>query len=476
MKSPSKRPVVVIAGATGFVGKALISALRSHYRLICLTRGQIDESNVFCNPDITWRQCDLFSLIDAEKALGCADYAFYLVHSMMPSARLTQGSFEDMDLIMADNFARAASLNGIKQIIYLGGLVPDKGKKLSLHLRSRLEVEKTLGSYGVPVTALRAGLIIGAEGSTFRILVRLVERMRFMVLPKWMYSLTHPISLSDVIEIMRYCLGNPFTFNQSFDIGGPDVMTYHDMVKKIAEVMGYKRHILTIPFFSSKLAGLLLSLFTNSPKSLVAPLVESIKTPMVAGNLRLQNEMSLPGMSFDKSVKLALSIKSGVNERTTPRKKSKKLSKQNNVMSVRSVQRLPLPGGIDADWVALHYSTWLPGLFKTFIKVKVDYKGCYFYFRFLRKSLLDLTFSHDRSSKDRPLYYITGGLLARLNLLPHKGRFEFREVLDNKYVLAAIHDYVPTIPWFIYNLTQARLHIWVMHKFGKHLTQINGNQ
>ncbi|MFZ5595921.1 MAG: NAD-dependent epimerase/dehydratase family protein [Bacillota bacterium] len=469
------RPVVVIAGATGFVGRALLSLLIPRYRVIGLTREPVEEGQDWGQPghkDLIWRQCDLFSLIDAEKALAGADFAFYLVHSMMPSARLTQGHFEDMDLIAADNFARAAAMAGVKQIIYLGGLVP-KAKDLSLHLRSRLEVEETLGSKGVPVTALRAGLIIGTSGSTFRIMVRLVQRLKFMVFPGWMMSQTHPIALPDILTILDHCLGNPETYGKSFDVGGPDVMTYREMILQIAEVLGYKRKIYTIPFFPARVASFLLSVLTNSPRALVNPLVDSLKVPMVAEKRILQEKLNLPGMPFAEAVKLALSIQPLQREENRPRAPRQK--KKSAVLSVRSVQRLPLPEGWNADWVALHYSYWLPRLFRTIVKVKVDSKGCYFYFRFFPKSLLDLTFSFDRSSKDRPLYYITGGLMARLGRLPHQGRLEFREVLKNSHVLVAIHDYVPSIPWFLYSITQARLHLWVMHNYRKHLASLSGD-
>ena len=463
------RPVVAIAGSTGFVGRALMRELQSWYKIVALTRLSVKESHRRSWTDdtgIEWRRCDLFSLTDAEEALQGVNYAFYLVHSMMPSARLTQGKFQDMDLILADNFARAAAKAGIKQIIYLGGLVPD-APNLSLHLRSRLEVENTLGAHGVPVTALRAGLVIGANGSTSRILVRLAEKYRFMVFPRWMMSLTHPIALPDIINILHYCMGNPKTFNESFDVGGPDVMTYKELILTVAKILNRKCHITDAPFFPTWLASIMLSITSASPLALVKPLVESLKHPMVAKDRRLQEEMKLPGMPFVDAVKLAISAKE-------PRSKIKPpiVAERRKILSVRSVQRLIMPPGKDADWVALHYSRWLPKLFPVIIKVKVDQLGCYFYVRFLRRSFLDLTFSHESSSKDLALYYITGGFLAKLNQLPHRGRLEFRAVSNNRYVLAAIHYYVPTIPWYLYNITQALLHVWVMNKYGKHLERL----
>ena len=165
-----ERKTIVIAGATGFVGRALAPALAPTARVIGLSRGARTPDSVYAE----WRACDLFSLLDAEHALEGADVAFYLVHSMMPSAHLTQGHFRDLDLVCADNFARAAKSRGVRQIIYLGGLVPEGGA-LSPHLESRLEVERALGAYGVPVTSLRAGLVIGAGGSSFAMLQRAVS-------------------------------------------------------------------------------------------------------------------------------------------------------------------------------------------------------------------------------------------------------------------------------------------------------------
>ena len=149
---------------------------------------------------------DSFSVQQTRDALEGADVAVYLVHSMSPNSRLTQGRFEDLDLLLADNFGRAASAAGVQRIVYLGGLMPKEDpSELSAHLASRFEVEKALGAHGVPVTAVRAGLVVGAEGSSLNILVRLVERLPLMVCPSWTSSRTQPIALSDVVEILARC-------------------------------------------------------------------------------------------------------------------------------------------------------------------------------------------------------------------------------------------------------------------------------
>lgn len=228
------KPVVAIAGASGYIGQNLIEKLEGRVNIIGLSRnGDKREDAV----SVTWRSCDLFSLADAEKGLKGADIAVYLVHSMMPSAKLTQGNFEDMDVILADNFAQAAKKQGIKKLIYLGGIIPDHAPKLSRHLKSRLEVERILRAYGTPVTALRAGLIVGPKGSSFPILAKLVKRLPSMILPKWTRTNTQPVALPDVMNSLGKLTMEEEPQNRSIDIGGPDVMTYRSMMEQTAEIM-----------------------------------------------------------------------------------------------------------------------------------------------------------------------------------------------------------------------------------------------
>ncbi|MEM6993976.1 MAG: NAD-dependent epimerase/dehydratase family protein, partial [Myxococcota bacterium] len=160
-------PNIAIAGATGFVGRAWCDTFRDRYRIVGLSRGGREPAPG--RGPHEWRQCDLFSLLQVETALVGVDVAVYLVHSMMPTDRLTQASFAELDLILADNFGRAAARQGVRRIVYLGGLIPQSVDSLSRHLASRLEVEAALAAHGVPVTTLRAGLVVGAQGSSFRI-------------------------------------------------------------------------------------------------------------------------------------------------------------------------------------------------------------------------------------------------------------------------------------------------------------------
>ncbi|MBI5208367.1 MAG: NAD(P)H-binding protein [Elusimicrobia bacterium] len=467
MDNPSgpaaQRPAVVIAGATGFVGWHLARALCRDHRVVGLSRTPPSDDDT----PVEWRACDLFSLRQTEEALKGATQAFYLVHSMLPSARLTQGSFEDMDLICADNFARAAAQAGVKQIVYLGGLIPDE-PELSQHLSSRLEVEETLASYGVPVTALRAGIIIGPHGPSFRIFRTLVERIPVIPCPAWTSSLTQPIALDDVLRLLRYCLEHPSRQNRDFDIGSPDVMTYRRLLERTASLLRLKRKFLHVPLIGTTWCRLWLCRVTGAPKAMVGPLLESVKHSMVARDRKLQEAAGIPGIPFEDAVAAAIAGEKGPG-RTVPPPAARSSRRTSRPNDVRSVQRMALPKGLSARWAAEQYSAWLPGFFRTILRAEVDEKkNVRFVLLFPRVNLLELAFSKERSGRtDRQVFIITGGVLARKVVrASSRPRLEFREVLHGSVMLVAIHDYRPTLPWFVYNITQALVHLWVMRSFG----------
>lgn len=456
MNSSVEESTVVIAGARGFVGQALIERLRGHANIIGLSRRSSNEDGV------EWRQCDLFSRMDTVEALKGADYAVYLVHSMLPSARLTQGDFEDFDLICADNFARAAQDNGIKHIVYLGGILPD-GAGVSRHLESRHEVEHALAAYDTPVTSLRAGMIVGPNGSSTAIVVRLVQKLPVMLCPSWTRELTQPIALQDVIGLIEFTLGNDTLYDQIFDVGGPDIMTYKMMMERTAGLMSLKRTFFDFPAVAPALSSGWVSLFTGAPMELVRPLIESLEHSMVAhdGDLVTRSGMALTPFadSMGEAVRFEVSRKSNVvafDKRGASRQKEK---------VVRSVQRLPLPAGRDATWVAAEYMRWLPDFLSPFLRVEIDGINTRFFANGVSKPLLELELA-EVSATDRQLFWIVGGLLAHANT---KGRLEFREVLGGKAVMAAIHDFEPRLPWYIYRYSQALAHLFVMDSFADHL-------
>jgi uncharacterized protein YbjT (DUF2867 family) len=466
-RARKEHPSVAIAGASGFVGRALASKLSATHDVIALARHAEAQTS---GEHVEWRSCDLFNLRNAERALAGADVAVYLVHSMMPSARLTQGRFDDLDLICADNFARAAEANGVRLIVYLGGLLPASRDSLSRHLESRFEVERTLGARSVPVTTLRAGLIIGAGGSSFDMMAKLVGRLPVMLGPRWTRSLTQPIALEYVVALLMFAIDRPDLARNAYDIGCPDVVSYADMLRMTGAAQGKRTRVITLPIHTVKLSLLWVSVITGASQALVRPLVESLSHDMVATDgLCLQQQAglvarplrdALEGAVREEAVLVARVARSPVSWR--PR--SGAVDRR-----VCSVQRLRVRRGTTAFQVAVDYVEWLPRFLRPFLKVSVDEERvCRFYLGPLSTPLLELTFATDRSSPDRQLFYVTGGLLAS-DAEGARARLEFRSVLEGTYVLAAVHDFVPRLPWFIYKYTQAIVHLFVMRGFARHL-------
>jgi uncharacterized protein YbjT (DUF2867 family) len=242
--SPARKATIAIAGASGFVGTQLRRALGDDFRVIGLARRAHEEAGV------EWRACDLYSATSTFAALEGVDVAFYLVHSMMPSSSLFQGSFHDTDLMLADNFARACAHHGVKQIVYLGGLIPEEGF-VSAHLTSRHEVEAVLQSSGVPVTCLRAGMVVGPEGSSFEILRALVQRLPWMVLPRWTRSRSQAVYIDDVVAVLRAAILNPAFVGKTLDLVNGETLSYENLLRQTAEAMGKKRFMLPVPIAST---------------------------------------------------------------------------------------------------------------------------------------------------------------------------------------------------------------------------------
>jgi uncharacterized protein YbjT (DUF2867 family) len=456
--------VVAVAGATGFVGSALCRDLSADRRVIALSR-RVGEV-----PGAQTRVCDLFALDQVEAALAGADAAVYLVHSMLPSARLVQGGFADLDLLLADTFARAAQRAGVARILYVGGLVPSDGP-LSPHLASRREVEEALASRGTSLAALRCGIVVGAGSSSLWILANLVRRLPAMILPRWTESSSRPIALADLVRAVRAALDDP-ALAGAFDLGGPDRMSYREMLARTARFLGRRRLLLRVPFFTPRLSRLWVQLFGSAPRALVGPLVESLRHEMRVADNPLQRRIEPGARGFEAA--LAEALDEGGRPRPPP--SSLRLAPQarrrlRRERRVRSVQRLPLPHGRDARWAAEEYLRFLPRFMRPWIRVETDAAGgARFFLARTRLCLLALELDPG-SERDRTEFAISGGaLLARAEGPP--GSFELREALGGRVLLAAIHDYRPALPWPVYNATQARVHVAVMRGFGRHLRRL----
>lgn len=450
---------IVVAGATGFVGRLLVDSLKADHSVIALSRSP-KESEV----NVEWRPCDLFSLLDAERGLQGADVAYYLVHSMQPTDHLAQGSFKDFDLIAADNFLRAAIKSGIKHIIYLGGTQPAKGTKNSPHLESRKEVEKLFIESSIPTTVLRASMIIGPEGSSFHIMARTVQRLPLIPCPPWTRTESQPIYISDMIDALKMCLKLQSNEMRVYDVGCLNPISYEDMMKALAKYFGKQRIFVDFVKVPSFLSSSVICAVTGAPWALVSPLIKGLSVSL---QVNPEKKFTIAGQDFLSADEALRQAMKKFNENKIPFAFNKPKVKPH---IVRSVQRMDLPNGLNARDVANQYMDFLPTLKPSVIRVDVQENWVYFNWALPKVNLLVLEHAPERSGPDRQLFYVRGGVLAKRNL---RGRLEFREILHRQNILAAIHDFEPRLPWFIYRWSQALIHVWVMKQFAKYLQRRN---
>ncbi|WP_233992693.1 NAD(P)H-binding protein [Salinibacter altiplanensis] len=470
----SSRPTVAVAGATGSVGTALREALREEYDVVGLTRSPV-RARANATASEEWRHADLFDPYAVREGLEGADYAIYLVHSMLPSARLTQGQAADLDLLQADNFVRAAEAEGIEQILYLGALVPKDQSPLPAPLRRRLEMEQVLASTSVPLTTLRAGLVVGAGGTWLSMLLNLVRRLPVMVLPSWTRAETQPIALRDVVRGLKKSLGTPSTYEATYDVGGPDAMSYREMLLRTADVLGLRRRTTTVPMESPRLSKLWIWLFGSVPWALVTPVVDSLRFQTRVQPNEMHQWLQNGALSFEGALEAAVDDTGHPlpNPRDELREREDAVIRDQSV--VRSVQRMPCPPEFTARDVADEYLRWLPRLGWPALRVHVEHgRVAHFELRPVG-TLLRLRFAADRSPEGRQLFFVTGGMLAK-GEGERSGRLEFRQVLGGTSVLAAIHDFSPRLPWYVYNSTQALAHLVVMWGFRQHLERLTAQQ
>ena len=423
--------------------------------------------------DTSWRRCDLFSLPQVRSALEGADLAIYMVHSMLPSSRLVQGNFRDMDLLLADNFIRAAEEAGVKRVIYLGGLIPrdEEESRLSPQLASRLEVERVLACRSIPVTVLRAGLIFGPGGSSARMLLNLTRRLPFMLLPAWTRNQTQSVDIRDIVRAIDLCLESD-RFTGTFDIAGHQPMSYGEMILRTGELLGRKTASISIPANLLRLSRRWVSLFGSTPTYLVGPLLESLRHSLKAESNTLLETIMDGAIPFDQSVRD--SIDADGRPLPNPRQTILKEDSEKIIRAkrVRSIQRMPLPDHWSAPRLSDTYASWINRFTHSVIREDKNGDGI-LRFRFLGSRIILLEFTPTPFSANcryRRAYYITGGALAKEVDPP--GRFELRIFPELGCLITAIHGYNPRIPWWLYSVTQAYFHLGVMKAFSRYLGKL----
>ena len=290
---------ILVTGATGFIGSRLISILCSNgYTVKGLSRKKISDT-----ANVKYVQANVFDLEQLTKAMNGIEVAYYLLHSMEGSKDEWQ-NFASREKIQAENFLKAATNAGVKRIIYLGGLVGDS-LELSPHMKSRKEVGKILASGNIPVTELRASIIIGAGGGSYAMLRYLVERLRIMICPSWVKSLAQPIAVDDVVHYLSECLVKSETTGKIFEIGGPEKVTYEELMRIYSAYLNKNLFVLQIPFLTTRLSSYWVDLITPVKASLARPLIDSLVHDTVVTDNSIRKIIPINLKSIRESIDIA---------------------------------------------------------------------------------------------------------------------------------------------------------------------------
>jgi uncharacterized protein YbjT (DUF2867 family) len=305
---------VLLTGATGYIGGRLLRHFEGAGRPVrCLARNPERVRATRSTTEVV--QGDCLDEASLDRALAGVDSAYYLVHSMSVGA-----DFAEVDRQAAANFGRAAARAGVRRIIYLGGLA-DQAGSLSSHLQSRAETGSVLRASGVPVIEFRASIVVGAGSLSFQMIEALVERLPVMVCPRWVATLTQPMAVDDVVAYLSAALERPATGNEVFEIGGPDIVSYGDIMREYAQLRGLRRWLLPVPLLTPHLSGLWLALVTPAQARVGRALVEGLKNSTVvrssAAFHAFQIEPTPLRVALAKAIEGGARLRQKVDTRTT---------------------------------------------------------------------------------------------------------------------------------------------------------------
>lgn len=330
---------VLLTGANGYIGKRLLPLLIERgCEIVCAVRDKdrFPTGGLYKHPNISVVEIDFLSEVPTSNLLEDIDAAYYLIHSMSDD---DSSSFETLEKNAASNFVALLDQTSAKQIVYLGGITNEH--KLSKHLASRKVVDEVLRTSRVPVTSLKAAIIVGSGSSSFEIIRDLVEKLPVMITPRWLDTRTQPIAIRNVLEYLTGVLLREDTYGDSYDIGGPDVMTYKEMLLQFAEVRGLKRYIFTVPVMTPKLSSYWLYFVTSTSYRLAVNLVNSMKIEVVAKPNDLGERLGINALNYQHAVRLAFQ-KIGQNSVVSSWKDSLVSSFKDN--SLREHMEVPVNG------------------------------------------------------------------------------------------------------------------------------------
>ena len=292
---------ILLTGVTGYIAQRLLPVLLDQgHEVVCCVRNieRFNKKN-YLTSNLTLIEVDFLKKESLQKIPDDIDVAYYLIHSMSTQI----GDFENMEEQCATNFKNRIEQTQTKQVIYLSGIT--NTEDLSKHLSSRKNVETILSGSKFALTTLKAGIIVGSGSASFEIIRDLVEKLPFMITPRWLKTKCQPIAIRNVIEFLVGVTGNKETYNSSYDIGGPDILSYKEMLLRFAKIRGLKRRILIVPVMTPKISSYWLYFVTATSYPLAKNLVHSMKIEVICKPNNLATLLGIKLLDYDTAIKLA---------------------------------------------------------------------------------------------------------------------------------------------------------------------------
>jgi uncharacterized protein YbjT (DUF2867 family) len=371
---PHPRPLkILVAGGSGFIGSRLIKKLaadihyhepRSRVEILCLTRDPESVKDMF-DENVRLVKADVSNYEDLARVMSeQIDIAYYLVHSMEGTSKQWK-KFSERDRVAAMNFAKVASEYRVKRIIYLGGLIhaeDDHDNNLSEHMRSRKEVGEILQQHSSSkVTIFRAAVILGQGGGSFQMLQYLVERLPLMICPRWVLTKCQPIAVDDVVDYLARCIEVKESEGKTFDIGGPDVLTYLDMMRKYAKILNKSVQVIIIPFLTPRLSSYWVDLVTPVRASLARPLIDSLKHDATVRDDSIRQVIPIQLKSFEEAIRAARNEKARIKQpnRQVKEKSTQKINSKLLMLSLLAMAAIGSTYYIIDGRVEIYNTNWI---------------------------------------------------------------------------------------------------------------------